>query len=202
MPDFKHYCIPMTGLEGMAGRYARVTDDEQGLEFVEVQGGGGFAPLFYAYANTSQMGATGDETQVRVELDTAPMNVGGCFDTEEHEFIVPVTGWYWMFGSVFLHGLTADNEYAAASYLNETLQARVLLQPNPYINPWAQSYQASTMLAYTLPMTFQHLLEGDHIFMNVVVGGSETKNVNLIGAPDLGDQSYSYWAAGLLQADA
>ena len=65
-------------------------------------------PAFFAYLNTTLANVTGDDNKVTVPFDTAPLNVGNCFNTSTGIFTAPIAGAYIFNSSITLIGLNSS----------------------------------------------------------------------------------------------
>jgi hypothetical protein len=72
-----------------------------------------------AYLSTDQLNLV-KNTWTTVLLDTESYDIGSDFDTDNHKFVVPVTGYYLVIASVAFDSIVPDKRYGIRTVINGT----------------------------------------------------------------------------------
>jgi hypothetical protein len=74
-------------------------------------------PVFIAYLSSDQGNVTGNNATGTVQFNTAPINVGTCFNTGTYTFTAPTTGRYLLTADFGTYGLTAAMNEGSVAFV-------------------------------------------------------------------------------------
>jgi len=134
-----------------------------GAERVRVDSGGrmtmGYQPRFYAWANNTSM-SSGN----KIAYDTAPLNIGNCFNTTTNTFTAPVAGTYF-FSAVLRYNQNGVTYDQTSLYVNGAVQYQ-----SHYLNSTAQGSGYTSTPALGLVT----LAAGDTVYVWATQSGGGT----------------------------
>jgi hypothetical protein len=93
------------------------------------------AIVFTAILSATQSLPPGVNT--KINLNVAPINVGGAFDTVNARFLPNVAGYYQISARAMLDSVPAGNNLGTYLYLNGTTVSAGLTNPGAAETPWA-----------------------------------------------------------------
>ena len=135
-------------------------------------GGGGLQLMFFAQLTSSVPNVTGYGAAYTIIYDSAPVNVGTCYDTSTGVFTVPSNGNYtFQFGS-FLSNISSTHTSCENHICNLTQSSAIAITSSCNIYAIMSQFTAAyQFLGNVFSFPFASVL-GDQIVNRVLVDGS------------------------------
>jgi hypothetical protein len=138
--------------------------------------------MFYALLTATVNDVTGDATDYTIIYDSAPINVGTCYNTATGVFTVPATGSYMFQAGIFIYGMDVAHTLAVHRLVNTTSTWESWYFQNA-------GYSISPAGMVLGGSGFDRATKGDQIVNRVTVNNG-TKVVDIGGAAT----GWTWWA--------